>query len=83
MSETDLLGNNSIARLQSFVERLERLDEERAATNADIAEVYSEVKGCGLDKKTVRKLIQRRKMDISDRQEQDETLDLYERALNK
>ncbi len=83
MAETDLLGNNSITRLKSFVERIERLDEERTGINADIAEIYSEVKGCGLDKKTVRALVRRRKMDTFDRDEQDELLDIYERALSK
>jgi len=69
-------------RLRSFVERIERLEEEKAALAADIREVYSEAKGTGFDVKIIRQLIRLRKMDVSDRQEQEEILDLYKRALD-
>lgn len=79
------VGHNSggIAgeRLQSFIERIERLAEEKDALTGDIREVYSEAKGNGFDIKIMRQLIRRRKMDKADRQEQDALLEAYERAL--
>ncbi len=69
-------------RLRSFVERIERLEEEKAALAADIKEVYSEAKGSGVDVKILRQVVRLRKMDQSDRHEQEELLDLYKRALD-
>ncbi len=69
-------------RLRSFVERIERLEEEKAALAADIREVYSEAKGSGFDVKILRQIIRLRKMDVSERQEQEEILDIYKRALD-
>jgi len=69
-------------RLRSFVERIERLEEEKTALSADIREVYSEAKGTGFDIKVLRQIIRLRKMDQSDRQEQEQLLDLYMRALD-
>ena len=69
-------------RLRSFVERIERLEEEKAALAADIREVYSEAKGTGFDVKILRQIIRLRKMDVSERQEQEEILDVYKRALD-
>ncbi|MBF0251373.1 MAG: DUF2312 domain-containing protein [Alphaproteobacteria bacterium] len=69
-------------RLRSFVERIERLEEEKAALAADIREVYSEAKGTGFDVKILRQVVRLRKMDVSERQEQEEILDLYKRALD-
>ena len=68
-------------RLRSFIERIERLEEEKAAIAADIKEVYSEAKGTGFDTKIIRQIIRLRKMDKADRQEQEELLDVYKRAL--
>ncbi|WP_022727253.1 DUF2312 domain-containing protein [Fodinicurvata sediminis] len=68
-------------RLRSFIERVERLEEERAALDADKKEVYAEAKSEGWDTKIMKKLIQRRRMDQSDREEQDMLLDLYEQAI--
>ena len=68
-------------RLRSFVERIERLEEEKAALAADIREVYSEAKGTGFDIKIIRQIIRLRKMDVSDRQEQEDMLDIYKQAL--
>lgn len=69
-------------RLRSFVERIERLEEEKVALAADIREVYSEAKGAGFDVKILRNIINLRKMDASERQEQEEILDIYKRALD-
>jgi uncharacterized protein (UPF0335 family) len=68
-------------RLKSFIERIERLEEEKAALAADIREVYSEAKGTGFDVKVMRLIIKLRAMDSSDRQEQDALLDLYKQAV--
>ncbi|HEY5338560.1 MAG TPA: DUF2312 domain-containing protein [Rhizomicrobium sp.] len=67
--------------LKSFIERIERLEEEKAALAADIREVYSEAKGTGFDAKIMRKVVRLRKLDTADRQEQDAILDLYLSAL--
>jgi len=68
-------------RLRSFIERVERLEEERAALSADIREVYSEAKGEGFDTKTMRQVVRFRKMDKADFQEAEAMLDLYLSAL--
>ena len=67
--------------LRSFIERIERLEEEKAALAADIREVYSEAKGNGFDTKTMRQVVRIRKLDTADRQEQEAILDLYLSAL--
>ena len=76
------VGGIAPDRLRSFVERIERLEEEKAALAADIREVYSEAKGTGFDIKVLRQIIRLRKMDVSDRQELEEVLDVYKRALD-
>lgn len=67
--------------LRSFVNRIERLEEERAALSADIREVYSEAKGSGFDTKILRQVIRLRKLDKADFQESEAMLDLYLTAL--
>jgi len=76
------VGGLAADRLRSLVERIERLEEEKAALAADIREVYSEAKSAGFDVKTLRQVIRLRKLDRADRQEQDALLDLYKRALD-
>ncbi|MBN9533840.1 MAG: DUF2312 domain-containing protein [Alphaproteobacteria bacterium] len=68
-------------QLKSLIERIERLEEERAALSADIREVYSEAKGQGFDTKVMRQVVRLRKLDTADRQEQDAVLELYLGAL--
>jgi uncharacterized protein (UPF0335 family) len=68
-------------QLRSLIERIERLEEERAALSADIREVYSEAKGTGFDTKAMRQVVRLRKLDSADRQEQEAILDLYLSAL--
>jgi len=68
-------------RLRSFIERIERLNEEKAALTADIREVYAEAKGTGFDTKIMRMIVKLRAMDSSDRAEQEAILDLYKQAL--
>lgn len=74
-------SDSSAARLKSFIERIERLNEERAAIGQDIKEVFAEAKGTGFNIKIMRQVIRLRKMDAADRAEQEELLDLYQRAL--
>ncbi|MFQ5764163.1 MAG: DUF2312 domain-containing protein [Rhodospirillales bacterium] len=75
------VGGVATDRLKSFVERIERLEEEKQALAADIREVYSEAKGAGFDVKVLRQLIRLRKMDADDRSHMEAILDTYERAL--
>ncbi|HWA45262.1 MAG TPA: GapR family DNA-binding domain-containing protein [Hypericibacter adhaerens] len=75
-------GGIAADRLKSFIERIERLEEEKAALAADIREVYAEAKGTGFDTKIMRQIIRIRRMDKADRQEQEELLALYKRALD-
>ena len=68
-------------RLKSFVERIERLEEEKAALTSDVRDVYAEAKSSGFDIKILRQVIRLRKLDEPARNEQEELLDLYMRAL--
>ena len=74
-------GPIAAERLKSFVERVEKLMEERAAIQGDIKDVFHEAKGIGYDIKTMRKLISIRAMDAADRAEQETLLDTYMHAL--
>ncbi len=71
----------AVGQLRSFIERIERLEEEKAALAEDIREVYAEAKGNGFDTKTMRQVIKIRKMESADRQEQEALLSLYLEAL--
>lgn len=68
-------------RLRSFLERIERLVEERDAIQSDIKDIFAEAKGVGYDVKTMRKILQMRRMDSADRAEQEALLDTYMLAL--
>lgn len=72
-------GKSAFAKdaLKSFINRVERLEGERAALSADIKEVFSEAKGVGFDTKIMRQVIRLRKLDKADFQEQAAILDLY------
>ena len=74
-------GGIAAKRLRSFIERIARLEEEKAALAADIREVYAEAKGDGFDAKTMRQIVRLRKLDSADRAEQEALLDLYKSAL--
>jgi len=76
------VGGVSTDRLRSFVDRIERLEEEKMALAADIREVYSEAKGAGFDVRVMRQLIRLRKLDKGDRTQMEEILSVYERALD-
>ncbi|MCI4679356.1 DUF2312 domain-containing protein [Rhodoblastus acidophilus] len=79
------MGANTLdgGHLKSFIERIERLEEEKKAIADDIKDVYAEAKGNGYDVKIMRKIVSIRKQDASKRQEEEEILDLYMSALGE
>lgn len=68
-------------RLKAFIERIERLEEEKAALAEDIKEIYAEAKSVGFDTKTMRKVVSLRKLDHEKRREQEELLELYKSVI--
>ena len=68
-------------RLLSFFERIERLEEEKAALAEDIKEVYAEAKAAGFEVKIMRRVMKLRKMEIEKRREEDQLLELYMSAI--
>ena len=76
------VGGIAGAQLKSFIERIERLEDEKRALGEDIKEVYAEAKGSGFDPKIMRQIIRIRRMDKEEHDEQETLLDLYKRALN-
>ena len=76
------VGGIAGARLKSFIERIERLEDEKRTLGEDIKEVYAEAKGSGFDPKIMRQIIRIRRMDKEEHDEQETLLDLYKRALN-
>ena len=75
--------NSGVAaeELKQFIERIERLEEEKAGIAGDIKDVFAELKGRGFDAKAVRQILRIRKQDHSERQEQEAILELYMQAL--
>lgn len=69
------------SHLRAFIERIERLEEEKRAIADDIKDVYAEAKGNGFDARIMRKIISMRRMDIEKRKEEETILDLYLAAL--
>ena len=68
-------------QLRSFVERIERLEEEKKTIQDDVKDVYAEAKGNGFDTKILRRVISLRKKDANERAEEEAILDLYLQAL--
>ncbi|MFT6580986.1 MAG: DUF2312 domain-containing protein [Alphaproteobacteria bacterium] len=68
-------------QLKSYIERIERLEGEKAALLEDIKEVYSEAKGNGFDVKIMRQIVRLRKLDTDDRSEMEAILETYKAAL--
>jgi uncharacterized protein (UPF0335 family) len=81
--DTDAIGSSEVnaGHLQAFIERIERLEEEKKALASDIKEVYGEAKGHGFDVKIMRKIVSIRKQDRDSRLEEETILDLYLSAL--
>jgi len=75
------VGGIAGERLRSFIERLERLEEEKRTLGEDIKEVFAEAKGSGFDTKIMRQIIKIRRMDKDALDEQETLLDIYKRAL--
>lgn len=82
-NEPDVLTSAAQGRLRTLVERLERLEEDKAAIAGDMKEVLAEAKGEGYDVKTLRAVLRIRKQDKAKRQEQEAILDLYLSALGE
>lgn len=71
----------AVAQLRAFIERIERLEEEKKTISDDIKEVYSEAKNSGFDTKAIRTIIRLRKKEDRERQEEEAMIDLYKDAL--
>lgn len=69
------------ARLRSFIERIERLEAEKAELAEDIKEIYGEAKANGYDPKIMRKIVRMRKMDVEKRQEEEALIEVYKLAV--
>lgn len=80
---TGLTGTGGVetSKLKSYIERIERLDEEKAALASDMRDLFAEAKANGFDTKAMRQVIKLRKMEVNERTEQEYMLDLYKRAL--
>ncbi len=74
-------GGIAADRLRSFVDRIERLEEEKQALAGDIRDIYAEAKSAGFDVKVLRKLISVRRLEAQEREEIDQLLTLYMRAI--
>ena len=77
----DVLTATAQGRLKSFIERIERLEEDKAAISNDLKEVYAEAKGEGFDTKILRKVIRLRRQDKAQRQEEEALIELYLSAI--
>ena len=77
----DTLGATAQGKLKSLVERIERLEEDRAAVASDLKEVYAEAKGEGFDVKIIRKVVRLRKADAAKRSEEEALIELYITAI--
>ena len=80
-AEVSDTGGVSGARLKSFIDRVERLEEEKKATAEDIKDVYGEAKATGFDPKIMRKIVSLRKTNLEKRREEAELLDIYMSAI--
>ena len=77
----DDINPSTAGQLKAFIERIERLEEEKRTIADDITEVYSEAKGNGFDPKILRRIITLRRKDANERREEEEILETYLRAL--
>lgn len=78
---TETAQTVAAGQLRAFIERVERLEEEKQTIADDIKDVYAEMKGTGFDTKAIRTIIRLRKKDAAERQEEEAILDLYKAAL--
>ena len=82
MTELNNVDGIAVDRLESFIERVERLTEEKKALQTDIKEIYSEAKSAGFDVKIMKVIVKLRGMDSSDREEMEYLTDSYKLTLN-
>ena len=80
-SSVDVLNGAAQSQLKSIIERIERLEEDKAVVANDLKEVYAEAKGEGFDVKIVRKVVRLRAQDKAKRQEEEALIDLYISAI--
>ncbi len=80
-SSIDTINTSAQGKLKSLVERIERLEEDKAAVATDLKEVYAEAKGEGFDVKILRKVVRLRKQDSAKRQEEEALIELYISAI--
>ncbi len=80
-AEAEVLNSTAQGKLKSLIERIERLEEDKAAVAADLKEVFGEAKGEGFDTKIMRKVVRLRKQDKAKRQEEEALIDLYLSAI--
>ena len=78
---SDTAQTVAAGQLRAFIERIERLEEDKKAIADDIKEVYGEMKATGFDTKAVRTIVRLRKKDQAERQEEEAIIDLYKNAL--
>lgn len=78
----NIIGGIAVDRLRSLIERIERLEEEKKGIQSDIRDIFAEAKGSGFDVKAMRAVLKLRKMNASDRDEQEIILDTYRKALD-
>lgn len=78
-----MVDTNSVAasELKAFIERIERLEEEKKALAGDLRDVYTEAKSQGFDTKVMRKIVAMRRRDHAERKEEEAIMDLYLEAL--
>ncbi len=81
ISSADVITGAAQTRLRTIIERIERLEEDKAVIMADMKEVYAEAKGEGFDVKILRKVVSIRKKDKVKRDEEEALLDLYMSAI--
>jgi uncharacterized protein (UPF0335 family) len=79
----DVLNSTAQSQLKSIIERVERLEQEKAEIAEQIKEVFAEAKGNGFDVKVLRKIVRIRKQDRAKRMEEEAILDLYMSALGE
>ena len=78
---TEAIGDNAKEQLRSIIERVERLEEDKAAVASDIKDVFTEAKGNGYDVKALRTIVRMRKQDAGERAEQEQILETYMQAM--
>ena len=82
-AHSDVLNATAQGQLKSIIERIERLEQEKAEISEQIKEVFAEAKGNGFDVKIINKVIRIRKQDRAKRQEEEAILDLYLSAIGE